>query len=567
MKNLQEELYRQLSLMNYERGKILSEQGKPENLMPYQSDYGISPNYTPEELVANAEKQAERIREIDPHILLPILSMATLWLPPLSMTLEGIDAAWYLAEGRYYEAGLAAAFMLIPGGAFGQLAKKFSSVEKKALGELLEKQAKGEVVEYTVKQKQLLKELGKEGTQKILKQKLAMEGFKKLLKEVNSITVLHRIVYKMVELGYLPVKFLITSGLQIGSVFYTWDAIGSALGLCNPMGLTNLVYREEEWAKKIGGIAKILQPFTNDCDRQKALAFTQEKVEEMLKNTKNRVSSRLQIIVDASNRLILKTSTFSNTYSLETLAVQLALNALGYTKFTQITTTYSKVSYYEPIEKEKSTVSNFDVSDPRLKTAGKYNDYDPTGGIGKARLQTPGLKASGNVKSDTEAYMQLVSKNVPKEEKKVVNVTFKWGYYDTNTQMVVKDFQTKNGLTVDGEVGVSTAKKLIELIKPLQTIDDKGTNISTLTDEDIKKIEDEVNLLIEKENTKPTPTQEQLTQIPTEEQIKKLTEEVEKNKTEEFNNIGSYEEFKNIFKNKTKTEPLKTLPPSEIKLK
>jgi murein L,D-transpeptidase YcbB/YkuD len=133
--------------------------------------------------------------------------------------------------------------------------------------------------------------------------------------------------------------------------------------------------------------------------------------------------------------------------------------------------------------------------------------------------------------------------------------------------MVVKDFQNKNGLTVDGEVGVNTAKKLIELIKPLSTVDDKNTKISTLTSEETKKIEDEVKSLIEKENTKPTPTQEQLTQVPTEEQIKKLTEEVEKDKTEEFNNIGSYEEFRNIFKVKQETEKLKTLSPTEIKLK
>lgn len=566
MKNLEEQLLRQLSLMNYDRGKILSEQ-KPDNLMPYQSDYGLSPNYTPEELVVNAEKQAEKIKQIDPHIILPILSVATLWLTPLSMALEGVDAALYLAEGRYYEAGLAAAFMLIPGGAFGQLAKKFSSVEKKALGELLERQAKGEVVEFTTKQKQLLKELGTEGTQKIFKQKLAMEGFKKLLKEVNSITVLHRVVYKMVELGYLPVKFLVTTGLQIAGIFYTWDAIGSALGLCNPMGLTNLTQAEQEWVQKIGGIAKILQPFTNDCDKQKALAYTLSLVEKRMKDTKTIVSNRLQNIVDLSNTLVLRTSTFSNTYSLETLAVQLALTSLGYTKFTQITTTYTKVSYFEPTEKETSSVANFDVNDPRLRTAGKYNDYDYSGGIGRARAQTPGLSATGSIKADTAEYMKLVSKNIPKEEKKVVNVTFKWGYYDSNTQMVVKDFQTKNGLTVDGEVGVNTAKKLIELIKPLSSINDKNTKISTLTEEEIKKIEDEVKSLIEKENTKPTPTQEQLTQVPTEEQIKKLTDDVEKDKTEEFNKIGSYEEFRNIFKVKEETQKLKPLSPTEIKLK
>jgi hypothetical protein len=224
----------------------------------------------------------------------------------------------------------------------------------------------------------------------------------------------------MVELGYLPVKFLVTTGLQIAGIFYTWDAIGSALGLCNPMGLTNLTQAEQEWAQKIGGIAKILQPFTNDCDKQKALAYTLSLVEKRMKDTKTIVSNRLQNIVGLSNTLVLRTSTFSNTYSLETLAVQLALNALGYTKFTQITTTYTKVSYFEPTEKETSTVANFDVNDPRLRTAGKYNDYDYSGGIGRARSQTSGLSATGSIKADTAEYMKLVSKNIPKEEKKVI---------------------------------------------------------------------------------------------------------------------------------------------------
>lgn len=56
MSNLNEEILNQIRLINYNRSKILSEQGKGDNLMWGQSDYGLSPNYTPSELVANAEK-------------------------------------------------------------------------------------------------------------------------------------------------------------------------------------------------------------------------------------------------------------------------------------------------------------------------------------------------------------------------------------------------------------------------------------------------------------------------------------------------------------------------------
>lgn len=55
MSNLNEDILNQIRLMGYDRSKILSEQ-KPDNLMPFQSDYGLRPNYTPSELVKNAEK-------------------------------------------------------------------------------------------------------------------------------------------------------------------------------------------------------------------------------------------------------------------------------------------------------------------------------------------------------------------------------------------------------------------------------------------------------------------------------------------------------------------------------
>jgi len=530
MKNLEKELLEQIRLMNYDRSKILSEQ-KPDNLMPYQSDYGLSPNYTPAELAANAQKQAERLKEIDPHMMLPLLSVMTIWLPPLSAAFELADAALYLAEGKYYEAGLAAAFALIPGGAFGTLARGFSKAEKEVLGELLERQAKGETVEFTAKQQKLLKELSKKETQNQIKRRLAIQGLKQLFKEAMSISVLHRIIYKLVTIGYLPVKFLTTMGLTIGTVFYTWDAIGKSLGLCNPASLKMLLLSDKEWVKKIGEIGQYLQPFTTPCEQEAILKELLKKGQEP-GLTKEMVLNRLKFIEEQQNTLILSDENYSNIESQETLSVQIALRALGYTKFTEVKTKITKVPYYVP---------NFENNNIDIKAnsgAGKYNDYDPSGGIGRARAQTTGLASTGSIKSDQAATMKLLYRDEPIEERKDVNVNFKWGYYDYNTDMVVREFQKKNGLSVDGSVGVNTAKKLWEKVNGLSSVSDYGTKIQTWTDKDREKLKQELIKKVKELENQKTPPVDLLNQKATEEQIKKLTKEVEQNATDNIENMN-----------------------------
>lgn len=519
MKNLEKELLEQIRLMNYDRSKILSEQSMVGWASGLDSKQASDAVKGWQEGYKNTEAW---------HLMLPVASVITMWAPPLSAAFEAADAALYLAEGRYYEAGLAAAFMFIPGGGFGQLAKTFTSAERKVVGELLERQAKGETVEFTVKQKKLVDEFTKKSTQKQLAKKLVIEGLKKEIKDLMSITMMHRLIYYMVSKAYLPVKFLTTMGLTIGGVFFTWDAIGKGLGLCNPAALKMLLLADKEWMKKIGEIGSYLQPFTDPCEQEKAIKELLSKEKE---GTKGIILPRLKFIENQQNTLILSDENYSNIESLETMSVQIALTALGYTKFTEIKSVISKVPYYEPIS---------DKPEIEFKTnsgAGRYNDYDPSGGIGRARAQTTGLASTGSIKSDKEATQKLVYRDVPVEEKKVVDVKFKWGYYDYNTDMVVREFQKKNGLSVDGSVGVNTAKKLWEKVNGLSSVSNYGTKVDSYTDKDRERLKQELIKKVGELESQKTPPINLLNQPPTAEQKAQLEKEIEKNATDDIDEM------------------------------
>jgi len=336
----------------------------------------------------------------------------------------------------------------------------------------------------------------------------------------------------MVSKAYLPVKFLTTMGLTIGGVFFTWDAIGKGLGLCNPASLKMLLLADKEWMKKIGEIGSYLQPFTDPCEQENAIKELLSKEKE---GTKGIILPRLKFIENQQNTLILSDENYSNIESLETMSVQIALTALGYTKFTEIKSVISKVPYYEPIS---------DKPEIEFKTnsgAGMYNDYDPSGGIGRARAQTPGLASTGSIKSDKEATQKLVYRDVPVEEKKVVDVKFKWGYYDYNTDMVVREFQKKNGLSVDGNVGVNTAKKLWEKVNELSSVSNYGTKVDSYTDKDRERLKQELIKKVGELESQKTPPVNILKQPPTEEQKQKLITEIEKNATDDIDEMNPEE--------------------------
>jgi peptidoglycan hydrolase-like protein with peptidoglycan-binding domain len=458
------------------------------------------------------------------HIALPVLAMVTTAFPPLSIAIELVDAGLYYAEGDNYSAGLGLCFALITFGGFNLLSKGMSTSEKVILMKKAQKEASGEVVEYSVKEKKLLESLGGVDSPKYIKyvrRAGKIKSIMNMMDEIHSITVLHKVVWWMVKKGYLPASFLTRNGITIGGTFCTWDFIASMLKICNPMGLTKLTKSENEYLQMIGGTAKFLQQFSTPCEEERGLRYFKDEVFKKEKDIKGTVLENLQVIIDGN--IILTKERFESIKSVQTLSVQVSLRNLGFTKFTEIKSTYTDVKTYKPIKDELPGLSDYEIK--------KQQNYDPSGGIGATRLSS-NLPATGNWKTDKDKNNKIIK--LP-EEKKVVDVTFKWGYYDYNTSMVVKEFQKKNNLTVDGEVGTNTAKKLIEKVKSLQSIKFFDSKIEKLTPEDVKKIDNYVfnylkselknqSTVVDELNKKPSPTQ--LNQV--EESFKKdLTEKVD----------------------------------------
>ena len=460
------------------------------------------------------------------HIALPVLSLVTSFFPPASIIFELMDAGLYYEEGDKYSAGLGFLFAFIPAGQFALASRTFSKAEKTTLMKKVQKDAAEGLTDaekYTEKESRLLNLLGQEGTQKMIRKELSKRAIIETLDEINSITVLHKVIWWMVKKGYLPARFLTQMGITIGGTFCTWDFIASMLKICNPMGLTKLTESEKGYLQMIGGTAKFLQQFSTSCEKERALQNFKDKVFLLEKNVKEMVLKRLQNIIDAN--LNLTKGRFESTYSLETISIQLSLRNLGFTKFTEIKNSYTDVKTYKPIKDESPGLSDYEIK--------KQQNYDPSGGIGATRLSS-NLPSTGNWKTDKDEYSKIMKS--PKEVKKVVDVTFKWGYYDYNTSMVVKEFQKKNNLTVDGEVGSNTAKKLIEKVKSLQLIKPFDSGIEKLTKEDILKVEQDVVKKIQSENKNPL-TEEDLNKTPNESQIKELKESLEKNILNSIDNM------------------------------
>ena len=464
------------------------------------------------------------------HVAIPVLSLVTAFFPPVSIMFELIDAGIYYAEGDKYSAGLGFLFAFIPAGQFAMLGRTFSKAEKTTLMKKVQKDvAEGltDAEKYTEKESRLLNLLGQEGTQKMIRKELSKRAIIETIDEMTSINVLYKSIWWMVKKGYLPARFLTQMGITIGGTFYTWDYIASVLKICNPMGLKSLTEAEEGYLKMIGGAAKFLQQFSTTCEQRRAMQDFRDKLTIEQKNTKDLTLKRLQNIIDSN--INLTKDRFGSTYSLEVVCVQLALRNLGFTKFTEIKTK-TNIKTYEPVKDEFGGLTDLQIKSLQLQK--RNMSYDPTGGIGQSRMSSQ-LPATGNMKTDAEQTAIMLK--LP-TERKVVDVTFKWGYYDYNTAMVVEDFQKKNNLTVDGKVGTNTTRKLIEQVKGLTKMDAFDSGIEKLEKEDILKVEQDVVNKILSENQNPL-TEEDLNKKPDLSQTKVTKEDVDKNATNSIENM------------------------------
>jgi hypothetical protein len=474
------------------------------------------------------------------HTVLPLIAMAAMVFPPASAAIELVDAGLYYAEGNAYATGLGVVFCLIPGGPlFSMISKSakpllmslrgYSLAEKNLLIKKMASYESGEVVEdFTQRELKLLSVIGDSTVQKLLKRALIKKGIIDAITNASSINIIVRFIYWMVKKGYLLTKFLTQMGLTIGGTFYTWDYLASVLGLCDTLNIKQLSVDKNVVLSKIGGAAEFLQRFTNPCDKKRVENEFADLYYDKYASTKLLVIKRLQLIVDTNTNLTM--DRFKNIYSLETLSVQVALRNLGFTKFTEIKKG-DYITTYKPVKDEFEG-----LTDSQIKLLQKTNTgYDPTGGLGSPRMSSQ-LPATGNIKTDAEQTVKMLK--LPKDETKVVDVKFKWGYYDYNTSMVIKEFQKKNNLKVDGECGTATAKKIIEKVNSLSTLEPYDSKISDLDPKEIKEIERKIKDKFASEQKNPLTESDLNSPLTTEEQKTELEKDLVENTTDKIDNIN-----------------------------
>ena len=207
-------------LMNYDRSKTILEQ---ETMFTQQM---FNPRYGTFSKPESTEKYMDELHK-NIHIILPVFALLTWWLPPVSLMFELSDAAVYYMEGDKEMAGIALAFSIIP---FGEAIRWVPSVKRfgvKWLIRALQKSKAGKALSKW--EQQAVKEVIENGRQiaRVTQRRflrLVLSRKYKALSLIDKIGIMYKIFRT-----YRGSK-LLSLGLQVGGVYYTYKKLGEIFG-------------------------------------------------------------------------------------------------------------------------------------------------------------------------------------------------------------------------------------------------------------------------------------------------------------------------------------------------
>jgi len=427
--------------------------------------------------VEQNQKDAIKVVTTMAHIALPLgaflltIGSGGLLAPILlGSALELMDSAIYLyVDKDPYMAGMTAIFALV-----GPLDAGLGALIAK-VGKPFFKKLALKIMSFTDEELELLKYTSKNGVRlaKLAKLNAARQLIKYHIKNFkNSYKAVKFCVFLIEKLG-LPI---VKAGLIMGGPLYGWDFIAAKLGLCNSMELKGLKQSDWKILKLIGYLGEPLQPFTEGCGSVLA-EKTLTELEKTLLTNNGRIKTSIEEGINAGMVYSTKVSTF---YMYEVLYIQYLLQYLGYNKFTE--------EYWEMVDTwvkiSKPEVNNYlGYEIPPQNDVPGLTSYDPMGGIGAAR-KASGLPATGYKSSDKE---NLTLKQTPVKKTRKTNIEFKWGYYDNNTEKVIKEYQKAKKLKVDGGCGVNTLNRMLVSINNVKKEIPNYGNVN-LSPEEIKNI-------------------------------------------------------------------------------
>jgi len=427
------------------------------------------------------------------HVVLPIISIvltlgasswAVVWL---SAGIEIADAALYqFVDKDPYSAGLALIFAFA-GPLDNFLAPLIKQFGKSILLKLTKK------IAFNSDEKAVIRFVNAN------KLRLAaitiFEIFKKYIIEftsrIKSVKIFLGFIIWLVKKGFLIAKSLTHMGLIIGGSFYTWDKIASVLGLCNTVSLKELKQTDYKVLKLIGTAGEYLQPFTKGCKTEQGEKIFKEEDKKLM-------NTRIILMMDEMiNKGVVLTIEYANLKMVETLLLQNALKYFGFSYFVPDENKVKKtVETGKKWNKEKCEAKLFDMDMYALSQHPECDQY---------------FKSNKKISKETEKILNSKPLNSSdyRPEDYGQTIQFKWGYYNKDTENMVKEFQKQYNLVVDGIAGKNTFKKIKNLVENLGDKSIPDYTKFSWTTKEIEKLRKEV---IEKLKSTQDKSQENLTE-------------------------------------------------------
>lgn len=430
------------------------------------------------------------------HVLLPLGSIViSLVFPPTWIALGaaallelGDAALYYSVDKDPYAAGLSAIFAFIP---FAQL--KFLptiyKLGKTGLQKLLQKVIlkEGNFIDEELK---ALKEIN-ENYQRLSKlSKLNMVQKLTLLKlrSLKSAKDFLKWTTKLIDNGLLNPESLGQTGLLVGGSYYTWDKIAAVNGICNPSPLSRYSQSDSKILKSIGYAGEFLQSSSTPCD----LIEAQKLLEKH--NNLNVITAILQKESDDGTVF---NQNYNGVYSLPIYFIQKVLKAGGFDK--NLPKPMWSFNNKKLLVKDGSMIKKIRVFTVAGTLKKEYNNTDKKSdftfdinGLSDAVYIVSFLNYDGT--SDVSKLFYLTG-NQWKSFPQSSNIgSMKEGYYDKRTELAVREYQKKKGLSVDGLAGKDTIKSIMSDYKSAKYgLNKEELNTFDLDDERVNIIRKEFN--------------------------------------------------------------------------
>lgn len=476
------------------------------------------------------------------HVVLPLATLAVTILSGgvLAMTLgeyllafgiEVLDATiYYYADKDMYAAGLSLVFAFVTpfDGVLKRLVLKCgdSLIYKLATntGQLTDEEF--ELIMLNSRNFLKYERLAKIG--------MRVSAIRMTVQRLTNLNDFLRFISWLVAKGYMLTSMATNILATIGIGFVTWEKINDMyFKFCNSMELKQMEKSKTWILQKLSALGPYFQPYSTPCNE----IATKEMIAKTIKEYSGIQSYLKMYFEKIINGNIVLTMEQSSSYLKKDIAY------------------FQYVLYFMGLDYKAKPIE--DIRKDIQKKDGKYNEQQCrdmlqqmlTGGMDMVRLsshpecdtyfkndfKTNSLSSKQKKEIDDINKKYPYNPNVKPSEYTFdygVKVAYKWGTFDEQTKIMLKEFQKRYKLsTIDGTFNPETAKKMLEFLNngSLSKIKDYGKLSNDIEDIELLK---QITLDAIKEKEK-TVTQEEkkynekLNKIKFEDEKKKLDEKFE----------------------------------------